>query len=357
MVGGKRVAVPDEIKSLAIKRFGDGLSASDVARELGISSSFVSRLLSKAGCPDSGRGRSHNKKPDALIAEAIRLYKDCEMTIPQVAEALSIGSSTAARWIEKAGAGRSMSLAFALAITKGRKRPRGTVIPFQSSKTGEWHYADSRWEAVRMSQLDADSSVVRWSRESEFVSYVDASGKQRNYIPDLRVEYASGKTVVEEIKPKCRVSEDINLRKFSAAIEYYEKLGIGFQVITEDEIGKAAIAGFTLDGILSMPEAHRIERRRLMRNKADRKRRAARNSAKLSKYGGYRRKGTLEDRSKACELYLSGKTLIEVGRELSVSSSCVRNWLREIGVELRPAITRSALLKSSERTDGQICRN
>jgi len=58
-------------------------------------------------------------------------------------------------------------------------------------------------------------------------------GKLRKYIPDILVEYNTGKKELWEIKPKNQTKIPKNLAKWKAADEYCRKRNIEFIVFTE----------------------------------------------------------------------------------------------------------------------------
>ena len=104
-----------------------------------------------------------------------------------------------------------------------------------------------------MQFLDSHPAIVRWSSEPVKIPYVDPITKRSAiYVPDFFVEYMdrSGKRHVElvEIKPRtqavlreAKTEADMakclrNEAKWKAASAWARSRGIGFRVLTEDEL-------------------------------------------------------------------------------------------------------------------------
>lgn len=115
----------------------------------------------------------------------------------------------------------------------GRKRGK-----YVSTKMGVTMTYRSGWELVYFQYLDTISSVAKFYSESIKIPYVSnkKSGKTRNYIPDLLVVYADGSRKLIEIKPKSKLFQATNLKKFSAAREWCTDQGIEFVILTEIEL-------------------------------------------------------------------------------------------------------------------------
>jgi len=269
--GGLRQKLPDEIKQEAIKLYQAGLSQDQVSKELNIGDSTVSKILAEFGIEARKFESLHNKKPQELKDEVIRLYADENLGMNELSERFNIGTTTIARWLKEAGVTRNLSEAFAISAEKGRKKYRGTNLPWQSSKTNRWEFADSKWELVRMSQLDADEEVKSWTKLVGPVPYVDPNGVKRNYSPDFIIEYNDGHKVVEEIKPKAQKDNEINKIKSEAAQKYFNDRGIEYRIVTEDELGVEDINNFNIEGFASITEEERAKRR-LERRAKDSKR-------------------------------------------------------------------------------------
>lgn len=271
--GGARTKVDQGTKDEAVRLYKSGMNQEQVASELGISDTIVHRSLKEAGVSARKYDSRHNKKPEQLKQEAIRLYADEKKTLPEVAKRLNVGLTTVARWVKSAEVGRSQSEALAMASAHGRRPPRGLNIPWQSAKTGKWEFADSKWEAVRMSQLDADDDVKTWTKLTDRVPYADQNGGKHTYAPDFLIEYNDGRMVVEEIKPGILTSDPLNVIKASAAKEFFDAKGIEYRTVTEREIGTEDIESFDVEGFAKITEEERDRRRRDRRARAERERR------------------------------------------------------------------------------------
>jgi hypothetical protein len=124
----------------------------------------------------------------------------------------------------------------------------------------------SSWELAFCNYLDNNPKVLKWSSEQPIITYQDLRNKTHRYYPDYYYELKTDddnfmKKVVVEIKPKSELYPPItpknqtakalesheykvrthikNLLKWSKAIEFCEKRGMEFQIITEDHLRKA----------------------------------------------------------------------------------------------------------------------
>lgn len=144
-------------------------------------------------------------------------------------------------------------------ITKKRKRKQnystGTFIPknpekYIGKKLPEWR---SSWENTVMNKFDSHVDVKYWGSEIYDISYQDPTTmKWRTYIPDFYVVYVDRDGVehkdIIEIKPKCQTYEDLaktkrdkeayklNQAKWAAAKEWCAINGVGFRILTEEDI-------------------------------------------------------------------------------------------------------------------------
>lgn len=325
--------ISDLAKEEAVALYLSGLTQDQVAAKLGIARGCtISGILRQKGI--KARPVQWNKMPDATRLQAIQMYVDHKMTIPETAQAVGVSTSCIARWLKAANATRPMGEAFSLAAQKGRKQWGKSVnIPWQSKKTGRWEFADSRWEVVRMGQLDKDVTVRHWTRLAERIPYIDAAGRHRFYAPDFIIEYADGTTVVEEVKPKVKVNTPSTLMKAAAAASVLGAKGIDYRIVTEDDIGIAAIRAFRLEGLASITD----EQRRLAHNRRKVAAWHRRNGARVS--AGREKRQARNARIIAA--YKSGKTLLEVAREFKVSPHAIQNSLKRSGVPRRAAVMRA----------------
>jgi hypothetical protein len=112
----------------------------------------------------------------------------------------------------------------------------------------------SGWEWTFMTFCDNNKNVLQWASESINIPYRNPlTGKQTIYVPDFLVVYQdkSGRQIAEmvEIKPKKqtlieskrasmrdRAAVAVNHAKWAAASVFCKRAGIGFRVITEDDL-------------------------------------------------------------------------------------------------------------------------
>jgi transposase-like protein len=246
-----------EAKAEAVRLYLSGLSVGRVGSAVGVSRSSVQNWLKESGVEP----RREKRVPisDGVRDEALRLYVDEEMSSAEVAGRMGISVSSVAEMIRESGVSRSVGEGRAIFIRKnGRPDTRGRSIPWQSEKTGEWNFADSSYEIVRMSQLDSDNSVAYWGRSKLRIPYGDG----KIYSPDLQVEYKDGRVEVEEIKPLWQVDSDAVVSKAKAASEYLGERGIGYRLVTEDDIGRDELAAFDFKSIPLLSEDERADRKR-----------------------------------------------------------------------------------------------
>jgi hypothetical protein len=116
----------------------------------------------------------------------------------------------------------------------------------------------SSWERTICMFLDLHPSVLQWASESIRIPYRDPlTGKQKGYFPDFFMVYvdATGVKHIEiiEVKPKSQTGEKKtrsainnaqiikNHAKWSSALQYCEKNGMKFRLITEDILFKGKV--------------------------------------------------------------------------------------------------------------------
>ena len=118
----------------------------------------------------------------------------------------------------------------------------------------------SLWERQAFRWADANPDVIAWSSEEVIIPYrSQVDGKVHRYHIDLKLKYATGKTVLVEIKPKKQtqmpkkpkrqtrrylnevMTYATNMSKWEHADAYAKDRGWHFQVWTEDELKKLGI--------------------------------------------------------------------------------------------------------------------
>lgn len=115
------------------------------------------------------------------------------------------------------------------------KKKRKTVFKqgnFYSQKNNKQLFFRSGMESEFYKCLEKKTDVIKYQVESLEIEYV-YEGKLRKYIPDILVEYNTGKKELWEIKPKNQTKIPKNLAKWKAADEYCRKRNIEFIVFTE----------------------------------------------------------------------------------------------------------------------------
>lgn len=101
----------------------------------------------------------------------------------------------------------------------------------------ECHYR-SGWELSYLQYLDTDPTVKAYHYEKLKIPYVAnvRSGRTRNYIPDVFIEYVDGSFALVEIKPKRKLTQPTVVKKLKAAQAWVDALGVTLVIITEVEL-------------------------------------------------------------------------------------------------------------------------
>lgn len=110
----------------------------------------------------------------------------------------------------------------------------------------------SGWELNIMRMFDNHPNIIAWASESHRIPYINpVTGKKSSYVPDFFVVYVDkhGKKHAEmiEVKPSNQIIGNakskydkahavINEAKWRFAKQYCDQQGIGFRIITENEI-------------------------------------------------------------------------------------------------------------------------
>jgi hypothetical protein len=116
---------------------------------------------------------------------------------------------------------------------KGRKR--GVYL---SKKMGVEMTYRSGWELAYFQYLDSHADVAQFYSESLKIPYVSnqKTKKTRNYIPDLLVIFTDGSKKLVEIKPKSKLTQATNVKKFNAARQWCTSQETEFVIVTEVEL-------------------------------------------------------------------------------------------------------------------------
>lgn len=110
----------------------------------------------------------------------------------------------------------------------------------------------SSWEYSFMRMVDTHPAVIAWASESHRIPYIHPiTGGRKTYVPDFFIMYvdANGKKHAElvEIKPFSQIAGNaksthdkahaiINQAKWNYARQFAAQQGIGFRVITENDM-------------------------------------------------------------------------------------------------------------------------
>jgi hypothetical protein len=228
-------------------------NATEVGRRLGTCAATVIRISKAAGYQHPSKYMSEHDKQ-----EIVRLYVGEQLSGPEVARKIGVYASSVLRYLTKIGKNRDTSIAHALSA-RNKSGRRGKAAWWQSEKTGQWESADSRFEIVRMYQLDKDENVVMWTRQTPIIQY---AGNKR-YVPDFLITLKDGTQILEEVKPHNHVNKELVLSgKMEAAQKYCCKNGMKFRVVTEKEIGVSTIRTFKYEGLQAITEVERLEKRK-----------------------------------------------------------------------------------------------
>lgn len=207
------------------------------------------------------------ERRNTLIVE---LYKDGK-SCPEIAKLIGIDTSSAWKIVSASGHQRTHQEAMALRMKKypNLSEQRGKAGVFHSQKNGKWIPTGSRYEYIRMNQLENDPDVLSFDRCGDRIPY-DFNGKIHFYIPDLMVKYKDGTVIIEEIKPDHQIAMDVNQIKAAAAQKFYAERNIDFRFITQTDIGLDYIKNFDWSGFAAISETDLAAERREKERKRQR---------------------------------------------------------------------------------------
>ena len=110
----------------------------------------------------------------------------------------------------------------------------------------------SGWELKFMRMLDSHPNILAWASEAHRIPYKNpATGKNTHYVPDFFIVYEDKnrqrKAEMIEIKPAGqtlayargtlqKAQAIVNEAKWQAAKVYCKRQGVGFRVLTENEL-------------------------------------------------------------------------------------------------------------------------
>ena len=115
-----------------------------------------------------------------------------------------------------------------------RQSPHRVTGKFASAKNGRAIQLESRLERDAICLLETDHRAVRFREQPAVVKY-RVNGELHEYYPDLRVERARSKDIIE-VKPFDEAQRPENQERFAEIARVLEADGFGFVVWTEKEI-------------------------------------------------------------------------------------------------------------------------
>jgi len=194
---------------------------------------------------------------DSCRKEVLKRYIMGE-SCPEIAKSFGISTSTAWRIVKESDAVRPHSEAMALrmAVYPNIADHRGVSGVFHSRKGNCWIPTGSRYEYIRMAQLEDDDTVKVFYRCKDRIPYLH-NNKIHYYIPDIEIFKFSGLTYIEEVKPYYLSTDKIVMIKLNAAMIYYRDIGKKIVLVTENEIGIDFIKNFDWSGIAALSHEDR----------------------------------------------------------------------------------------------------
>lgn len=254
--------INNETISNLIDEYNKGSSIRALSKAYKLDHGAITRHFRSRGI-DTSTGLTDGQRKDAVT---YYMNKESPESIARI-----MGFSSQAIRNSLIGSGvklRNQSESSSLRLQKYGPSFKANKIPFQSEKNSKWLIADSTFEIARFIELENNINVKAYTKNIKPIPYDNGA---RNYSPDILVTYKDGTKVVEEIKSSWQltyankmldlsiggieipeiaklmnVSESLvtgflrMLRKIDAAISHYEKLGIDYKIITEEEISAEA---------------------------------------------------------------------------------------------------------------------
>ena len=135
----------------------------------------------------------------------------------------------------------NISVGVSKAIIEGKMKPNSnykTGYFFSKINNKEMYYRSSyELETYKLlDDEDAQSIIKSWKTEPFTIPY-KKDGITRNHVPDILVEYKSGKKQIINVKPEKRLNERDNILKHQAADKYAEENNMVHSIWTEKELG------------------------------------------------------------------------------------------------------------------------
>jgi hypothetical protein len=117
------------------------------------------------------------------------------------------------------------------AIRSGEFNPfsQGTCGYFWSEKNQESLRYRSLWEKSAYELLESMDEVASYEPEPFSIDY-KFEGRTHRYVPDILVQYKSGRVELVEIRPSWRLQQPKERAKFEAARKFCAEWGVPFRV-------------------------------------------------------------------------------------------------------------------------------
>lgn len=230
--------VSTEQEERGIELYKNGMSTRDVAKEIGVNKSSVTRWVNKYNIARTTA--EHYGITISIIEDVLKEYNK-GYGARTISKNLGISDTSIYRILKDNGIDiRSLKDAQSLRAEQGRQ-PIWGIRSKIKTRFGNIR-ADSVYEAARISQLNLDDNVSFVSRAKR-IPFGNGF-----YTPDLLVEYVDGTKIVEEIKPTYRLNLDEVIRKKESAINYYGG-DIEYKIVTENEIGIDGFDSIDIDQV------------------------------------------------------------------------------------------------------------
>lgn len=253
----KKQALFDRHIEMMKDAYRAGATLKEIAHQVGINELTARAWLIDAGVFEHKRGRVSREQEQSILTSYL-----AGDALNEIASRHGVERTTVSRIAERNGVLRSKSESQSVRAARDGVGidQFGKKGAFHSSKMNSWVPTDSLYEYARMEQLDGDESVISWRRSVARIPY-EFNGVGRIYVPDIEVTLVGGRLRIEEIKPKKFTSSPLNVAKFAAGEKFALENGYEFKVVTEDDIGRAAIEKAGLATVTGIPEHERKRRR------------------------------------------------------------------------------------------------
>src|SRR3990172_13098120 len=109
-------------------------------------------------------------------------------------------------------------------------------IKFYSAKNNEEFVLKSSYEHLAVLKLESDKTILSYTYEKLVIPYSD-SGRDRNYIPDFKIERTNDVGAIIEVKPESLLNIWNNKIKIDAGKKYAKENNLDFLLWTEKDLG------------------------------------------------------------------------------------------------------------------------